>query len=62
MKVQVTHTFTYDTNSKQFKSEFEEWMGDHTHTFESLKEFIIDRFINPNFDLGGATELEIVKL
>lgn len=62
MKVKVTHTFTYDTNDKQFNKEFEEWMGDHTPTFESLKEFIIDRFINPNFDRNGKTELEITKL
>ena len=62
MKIKVTHTFTYDTNDKQFNKEFEEWMDDHPLTIEALKESIVDRFINPNFDRNGKTEMEITEL
>lgn len=62
MKIKVTHTFTYDTNDTQFHDEFAEYMDDHTHTLPALEEFVIDRFINPNFDMGGTTEMEIIEL
>ena len=60
MKIKVTHSFIYNTEDKDFKQEFEEYMGDHTLTLPALEEFIIDRFINPNFDMGGITVMEIV--
>lgn len=61
MKVKVTHTFVYDTKDKQFWDEFEGYQGDHPLTFDALREFIIDRFINPNFDMSGTTIIEVVK-
>jgi hypothetical protein len=61
MKIKVTHSFVYDTNDQDFWSEYLEYMDDHTLTLPSLREFTIDRFINPNFDKGGTTELEIVN-
>ena len=61
MKIKVTHSFVYDTENEQFFNEFLEYMDDHTLTIPALEEFVIDRFINPNFDMGGITEMEIVK-
>lgn len=55
MKIKVTHTFTYDTDDKDFQEEFFEYMGDHPRTMSGLEEFIKDRFINPNFDKGITT-------
>jgi hypothetical protein len=62
MKIKVTHSFVYDTDNLEFWKEFEEYMDDHTLTFPSLQEFVIDRFINPNFDKGGKTEVELLHL
>lgn len=61
MKIKVTHSFIYDTEDIEFFKEYMEYMDDHTLTLPSLEEFIIDRFINPNFDRGGKTTLEIVE-
>lgn len=61
MKIKVTHTTEYDTDDRQLWMEFEEWMDDHTYTFDSLQEFIKDRFINPNFD-KGTTSMEIYNV
>jgi len=60
MQVKITHSFIYDTDSIEFRNEFQEYQGDHPMTFDSLQEFIIDRFINPNFDSNGTTVMEIV--
>lgn len=60
MKIKVTHSFMYDTEDSDFRQEFEEYMDDHTLTLHALEEFIIDRFIDPNFDMGGITVMEIV--
>lgn len=62
MKIKVTHSFVYDTDDKEFFNEYLEYMDDHPLTISSLNEFIIDRFINPNFDRGGKTTLEILPL
>lgn len=61
MKIQATHTFTYDTGDHEFWNEFLEYMDDHTLTMSALHEFVIDRFINPNFDMGGSTTVEILR-
>lgn len=60
MQVKITHSFIYDTDDKDFRKDFEEYQGDHPLTFSALQEFIIDRFINPNFDKNGITKMEIV--
>jgi hypothetical protein len=60
MKIRVTHSAIYDTEDKDFNDEFQEYMDDHTLTFSALEEFILDRFINPNFDNAGKTSIEIV--
>jgi hypothetical protein len=39
--------------------EIESANADYPVTFESIKEFISDRFIDPNFDKGGNLQLEI---
>lgn len=61
MKIKVTHSAIYDTEDKDFNYEFQEYMDDHTLTFAALEEFIIDRFINPHFDNGGETSIEICQ-
>ena len=60
MKIKVTHSFIYDTENQDFFNEFQEYMDDHPLTLPALEEFVIDRFINPNFDMGGITVMEIV--
>ena len=61
MQIKVTHSFIYDTEDVELIKEFQEYMDDHILTFSGFEEFIIDRFINPNFDMGGTTTLEIVE-
>lgn len=61
MKIKVTHTAVYDTDDRELWMHFEEWMGDHTYTMTSLQEFIVDNFINPNFD-KGTTTMEIYNV
>lgn len=58
MKIKATHTVIYDTEDKEFRAEFLEWSDDYPMTLKSLKSFIIDRFINPNFD-KGETKIRI---
>ena len=59
MQIKVTHSFIYDTEDQEFFNEFQEYMDDHPLTLTALQEFVIDRFINPNFDMGGTTTMEI---
>jgi hypothetical protein len=35
--------------------------ADYPVTLETIKEFMSDRFINPNFDKGGELQLEVVE-
>lgn len=60
MKIKVTHAIIYDTQDKEFMEEYFQYMDDHQKTLAGFEEFIIDRFINPNFDMGGVTLMEIV--
>jgi hypothetical protein len=60
MKIKVTHEVVYDTRNQDFMEEFMQYMDDHPKSFSGFQEFIIDRFINPNFDRGGETTMEIV--
>jgi hypothetical protein len=62
MKIKVTHSFVYDSEDPEFFEEFRQYMDDHILSFSGFQEFIIDRFINPNFDKGGTTTLEILPL
>jgi hypothetical protein len=62
MKLKVTHTVVYDTQDKEFMEEYFQYMDDHRKTLASFEEFIIDRFINPNFDKGGKTSVEVLEL
>ena len=62
MKIKLTHTVTYDTSDKEFQNELLEHQDDHTLTLNALEEFIVDRFVNPNFDSAGKTTIEIVEL
>ena len=59
MKIKVTHETVYDTDNQEFMNEFLEYMDDHPLRFSGFEEFIIDRFINPNFDKGN-TSIEIL--
>lgn len=61
MKIKVTHAFVYDTEDLELIKEFQEYMDDHALSISGFQEFIIDRFINPNFDMGGVTTMEIVE-
>lgn len=62
MQIKVTHSFVYDTENPDFWGQFQEYMDDHPLTFSALQEFVLDRFINPNFDLGGQTEIQLLPL
>jgi hypothetical protein len=61
MKIKVTHEVVYDTKDIEFMNEFMEYMDDHPLSFSGFEEFIVDRFINPNFD-KGRTNVEILPL
>ena len=61
MKIKVTHEFIYDTEDKEFWGEFLEYQDDHALTFSALQEFVLDRFINPNFDSRGTTQIEVLE-
>lgn len=61
MKIEIKHSFVYDTSDKELWRDFLEWQDDHPLTFEALKEFLIDQFINPNFDMRGHTSFEILE-
>lgn len=50
----LTHTVSYDTKDDELRREYFEWIDDHEITFEGFKEFLIDRFIHPNFDKGNT--------
>lgn len=62
MKIKVTYSFVYDTDNIGFMNEFQEFQDDHPLTLSALQGFIIDRFINPNFDRGGKMDIEILPL
>lgn len=59
MLIKATHSVVYDTDNQEFMKEFLEYQDDHTPTLFALQAFIVDRFINPNFD-GGNTKIEIM--
>lgn len=61
MKIRVTHEFIYDTENSKLWNEFQEFQDDHALTFPALEAFITDRFINPNFDMGGTTQIEVLE-
>jgi len=61
VKIKVTHEFIYDTENSELWNEFQEFQDDHALTFPALEAFIIDRFINPNFDMGGTTQIEVLE-
>lgn len=61
MKIKLKHTVVYDTNDSELWSEFVESQGDYPLVFTALEEFLVDRFINPNFDTSGRTTIEIVE-
>ncbi len=62
MKIQLTHTVTYDTQDLELQTQFFDYQDDRMLTLSALQEFLVDRFINPNFDLAGTTTIEIVEL
>ena len=57
MKIKLTYSKSYDLG--KLMPEIESANGDYPVTLESIKEFMSDRFINPNFDKGGNLQLEI---
>lgn len=61
MKIILTHSMVYDTNDNEFWYDYLDSRGDYPATLESLKEFVVDRFINPNFDTNGITRVEISR-
>lgn len=56
----VTHQVVYETTDLSFRKEYLEWLGDYPHTPKRLREFVKDRFINPNFDTNGSTNIVIM--
>lgn len=61
MLIRVTHEVIYDTDNSDFMKEFVEYQDDYALTLPALEAFIVDRFINPNFDSNGHTEIEIIN-
>lgn len=61
MKLLVNHSFIYDTDDKDLWMEYLDSRDGYPHTLSSLEEFILDRFINPNFDMAGTTTIELVS-
>lgn len=62
MKIKMTYTTEYDTDSEDFRLEYEESFMGYPLTFDNLVWFVKDRFINPNFDTetGGSLTINIV--
>lgn len=61
MKIKLDVSIIYDTDDKQLWNEYLEYMDDHTLTITSLQEFLIDRYINPNFDKAKTVSMELVS-
>lgn len=61
MKIKLTHSVIYDLDDPEFREDFETRQYGNELTFEALNEYVMDRFINPNFDLAGTTKIEIVS-
>lgn len=59
MKLEVTHTVVYDLD--EILPEFIESQGDHDLTIDAICDFVIDRFISPNFDTTGSTRVRIIN-
>ena len=59
MIIKVTYSKSYDLET--LIPEIKSANADYPVTLESIKEFISDRFINPNFDKGGNLQLEVVE-
>jgi hypothetical protein len=59
MKIKITYSKSYDLS--ELMPEIEEANAEYAIALETIKEFITDRFINPNFDKGGDLQLEVVK-
>ena len=59
MKIKVTNTAIYDFDEPEIQQEYLEWLDGYEATFENLKEFIVDRFVNPNFDPASTTSFEL---
>jgi hypothetical protein len=57
MKIKITYSKSYDLD--ELMPEIESANGDYPVSLESIKEFISDRFISPNFDKGGDLQLEV---
>lgn len=60
MKVKLDVSIVYDTGDKELWNEYLEYMGDHPLTMTSLQSFLIDRYINPNFDKAGKVSVELM--
>ena len=57
MIIKVTYSKSYDLST--LMPEIKSANADYPVTLETIKEFMSDRFINPNFDKGGELQLEI---
>lgn len=60
MKIKLETSVVYDTDDKQLWTEYLDYMDDRMLTITSLQEFLIDRYINPNFDMARVVTMEII--
>ena len=58
MRVRVSCVKIYDVSD--LMPEFKEYQDDHPLTLSALQDFIMDRFVHPNFDECDV-EMEIVR-
>jgi hypothetical protein len=61
MILELTHSIRYNTDDKELMDEYYGWIDDRKPTMKSLAEFLVDRFINPNFDPDGSTIIDVVE-
>lgn len=59
MKIKLKVEVVYDI--EELMPEIREKDDDYPTTFESIREFVLDRFVDPNFDPASTVTLEVVE-
>ena len=52
--IQLSYTMQYDLDDPKIIKDYLEYMDDYPSTLESLQEFLLDRFIDPEAVDPGA--------
>ena len=58
MRVRLTVSKEYDVQA--LMPDIQNYAEGHPITFSMIEEFIVDRFVNPNFDSGAVVHTEVM--